>query len=427
MKRTLIVATTSYAGMGPYVSEIVNTFSPEDDICFFFHDYEDDFFRRNIKKDLHEKSVFYREANSSFNKLKSLILNNEGYEKLIFNFCKIKKIELVHYINGIPSIAVQNRMEKFGITVLSTVHDLVPHEAKKAWYKMLRQKIRYMRLNENLRKAKFLVTNSMEQYDNLKRKYPNKEIAFHSFPSLVTKDIAEGKDIPIELKNIIKPYILFFGRIEEYKGVHLLYQAFMESSLLQNMCNLVIAGSGQLGFTRVQDDDGVIFLNRYIKDSEVAYLYKNAHCVVYPYISATQSGVLSLAFFYQTPVLASDVTFFKGIIEKSGTGLLFENGNVEDLKHQLSTLMKLDTNAMKYKQNLYYKENYERNTIHTNLLNLYAMEWTETESNSNFQESKITNKDTMKKWIKADYETYEMQHPLAARFTYGENWELFAY
>ena len=43
MKRTLIVATTSYAGMGPYVSEIVNTFSPQEDVYFFFHDYEDDF------------------------------------------------------------------------------------------------------------------------------------------------------------------------------------------------------------------------------------------------------------------------------------------------------------------------------------------------------------------------------------------------
>lgn len=32
MKRVLIVATTSYAGMGPYVSGIVNTFLPNDDV-----------------------------------------------------------------------------------------------------------------------------------------------------------------------------------------------------------------------------------------------------------------------------------------------------------------------------------------------------------------------------------------------------------
>lgn len=30
MKRTLILSTTSYAGMGPYVSEIVNQFSTQD-------------------------------------------------------------------------------------------------------------------------------------------------------------------------------------------------------------------------------------------------------------------------------------------------------------------------------------------------------------------------------------------------------------
>lgn len=36
MKKVLIVATTSYAGMGPYVSGIVNTFLPNDDVYYFF-------------------------------------------------------------------------------------------------------------------------------------------------------------------------------------------------------------------------------------------------------------------------------------------------------------------------------------------------------------------------------------------------------
>lgn len=98
----------------------------------------------------------------------------------------------------------------------------------------------------------------------------------------------------------------------------------MESAELHDNYTLVVAGSGQLGFERVADEKNVVMINRYIKDSEVAYLYQHAQCVVYPYISATQSGVLSLAFYYQTPVLASNVPFFKSIIEPSGTGLLFE-------------------------------------------------------------------------------------------------------
>ena len=41
-------------------------------------------------------------------------------------------------------------------------------------------------------------TNSMEQYQILKKQYPDKEIAFHSFPSLVINDIRNGHDEPKE-------------------------------------------------------------------------------------------------------------------------------------------------------------------------------------------------------------------------------------
>ena len=375
--RTLIVATTSYAGMGPYVSEIVNTFSPEDDIYYFFHDYEDDFYRKNIKKDLHDKSIFFRQVISKKNKIINLITNRSAYDKKLLNNCKEKKIELVHYINEIPSLRMQSKYEDLGINVLSTVHDLYPHEAKKAWYKIFRQDIMHKRLHDNLIKAKYLITNSLEQYKILKKTYQDKYITYHSFPSLVTSEIEKGKDIPEEIANIKKPYILFFGRIEEYKGIHLLYDAFLKNEELHKNFALVIAGSGQIGFERSSDEKNVVFINRYIKDTEVGYLYKNANSVVYPYISATQSGVLSLAFYYQTPVLTSDVPFFKSILETSGTGIMFNTGDVNDLSSKLLTLTQMDTKVMKDKQAEYYKENYQGKSIRTNLLKIYSMEWTE--------------------------------------------------
>lgn len=39
----------------------------------------------------------------------------------------------------------------------------------------------------------------------------------------------------------------------------------------------------------------------------------------------------------------------------------------------------------------------------------------------------IRNKKQLKQWIKADFESYHMQHPWIARFSYGENWALFSY
>lgn len=371
MKRTLIVATTSYAGMGPYVSEIVNTFSPEDDVYFFFHDYEDDFFKRNIKKELHKKSVFFKQANSAINKLKELLLNSEGYDSLILDVCREFQIQMVHYINGLPSIKMQRCLEQNGINILSTVHDLSPHEAKKVWYKQFRQIVSYKRMKENLLAAKLLVTNSQNQYEELSRRFPEKKVYFHDFPSLVTSEIANGTKIPVELNHINKPYILFFGRIEEYKGIRLLFTAFCKSQELNNNYNLVIAGNGQLNIDTQKANSNVLFINRYIHDEEVAYMYKHAACVVYPYISATQSGVLSLAFYFKTPTLTSNVSFFRKIIEESQGGLMFENGDVDDLTEKIIALLHMDVSKMKQNQADYYRLNYNPQAIKNTLMDIY--------------------------------------------------------
>jgi len=372
MKRTLIVATTSYAGMGPYVSEIVNTFSPEDDVYFFFHDYEDDYYRKNIKPELYTKSVFYKEANSAVNKLKELIFNKPSYEWLIFDICEEYQIKLVHYINEIPSVKTQEKFENKGIQVLSTVHDLYPHEAKKVWYKQFRQNLSYKRLKENLLVAQLLVTNSHEQYEKLNNLFPEKKVYFHEFPSLVTPEITNGKKVPHELKDFNKPYILFFGRIEEYKGIRLLYAAFCKNQELNSNFKLVIAGNGQLNIDTQNANPNVLFINRYIQDEEIAYLYKHSACVVYPYISATQSGVLSLAFYFGIPTLTSNISFFKKIIEESQGGMLFENENVDDLADKLRTLLHMDVGKMKQCQADYYKCSYNPQAIKNTLMDIYC-------------------------------------------------------
>lgn len=371
MKRTLIVATTSYAGMGPYVSEIVNTFSPQDDVYFFFHDYEDDFFRKNVKKELHGKSVFYREANSPLVKISNLLTNKSSYDSKILHFCLEKKIEIIHFINGAPTKSMQCKFKQMGIILLSTVHDLETHEMDKAWYKMYRQRILNERLKENFELSERIVTNSMEQFTRLKEIYPDKKVFYHSFPSLVTNEIEQGKVIPEEMKKLKKPYILFFGRIEKYKGVDNLYKAFSANSELNKNYTLVIAGKGQLGVDGIAGDKNVLLIQRYIMDSEVAYLYKNAACVVYPYISATQSGVLSLAYYFGTPVLASDVPFFKNIIAPSQAGLLFELGNIKQLESQLIRILTTDVSDIKDREKEYYRTNYDGAALKQQLMEIY--------------------------------------------------------
>lgn len=371
MKRTLIVATTSYAGMGPYVSEIVNNFNINDDIYYFFHDYEDDFFFKNVKKELHAKSFFYKRANSKINKIIDLLPIKPKWHNIVLDICKRYDINIVHFINGPGDISLIKILEAKEIKCVSTIHDLHRHESRKEWYKEIRAKIRYKRLYKNFLFSKNVITNSAGQYKELKQNYNNKNVFYHSFPSLVSDVIKNGNDIAPELVNINKPYILFFGRIEEYKGISLLYKIFTETSDLYEHFYLVIAGKGSLPFNRASNEKNVIIMNRYIKDTEIANIYQNAACAVYPYISATQSGVLSLAYYFKTPILASDVPFFKDNLQQSKSGIVFKNRDIKDLKEKLLQLLNSDITAQVKNGKEYYNKCYDGISIKNKLIYIY--------------------------------------------------------
>lgn len=372
MHRILIVATTSYAGMGPYVAEIVNSFSGEEPIFFFFHDYEDNYFYKNIKRSLHQYSVFFKQPNSKGNKVREMLTGQYGYEHEIIQICHEKQIEVVHFINSPGTSFLYRKLSHVGIKVLGTIHDLHPHEACKAVHKLLRQYVSRIRMSHTITLINNLVTNAHNQESELKSQFPLKNIFFHDFPSLVTEVIRNGKEAPIELKNKDFPYILFFGRIEAYKGVNVLIEAFRKLEKWLGGQKLIIAGKGDM-HEIIEKDENILFINRYIKDSEIRYLYEHATCVVYPYISATQSGVLSLSSYFQVPVIASDIPFFSDVVEKENMGVLFKNGDAEDLVNKMRKLLadNFDVSVLKSGARQYYDNHFKKEIIRRQLLRIY--------------------------------------------------------
>jgi len=370
MNNVLIIATTSYAGMGPYVINIVNGFYQDDCVFFFFCEYDDWFFKKNINQELYCKSTFLYTPNTKWNKIRNVLPIKKKYHNSVIAFCKKNKIQVVHFINGPGDRILVKSLNCLNIVSVSTVHDLHPHECKKEWYKELFTRIKFKQLVKNLNVANNIITNSPTQYELLRRENSNKHVFFHDFPSLVTKAVAAGTKKIVELEKTEKPYILFFGRIEEYKGISLLYEAFITSPEINEKYNLLIAGEGKLPMSS-NNENNIIYLNRYIEDEEVAFLYLNASCVVYPYISATQSGVLSLAFFFKTPVLCSDVSFFKDIINRSAAGKLFKRGDVSDLKTKLIELLNINNNKMIENGIHYYENNYDKRAISEKLIQIY--------------------------------------------------------
>lgn len=100
-------------------------------------------------------------------------------------------------------------------------------------------------------------------------------------------------------------------------------------------------------------------------------MYRNASCVVYPYISATQSGVLSVASFFGTPIIASDLPFFKEVLGADYPHL-FPAGDHQALAEKLKRYYaEKSTDVEQFSRNL-YNEKYSLDKLKDNLLNIYS-------------------------------------------------------
>ena len=108
-----------------------------------------------------------------------------------------------------------------------------------------------------------------------------------------------------------KRVVLFFGFIRDYKGLDLLIDAF---GRLDDRYVLVIAGETYGTFdaydARIAASPlraNIRVFNDYIPDTRVPEFFSAADACVLPYKSATQSGITSIAYHFDLPVIATDV------------------------------------------------------------------------------------------------------------------------
>lgn len=155
--------------------------------------------------------------------------------------------------------------------------------------------------------------------------------------------------------------IAFVGRISKYKGLNILLQAF--SNVLKKLPNLklLIAGNGDVGdyeqdFDRLSNS---LELNvRWIADDEFAEIMSKVDFLVLPYLDATQSGIIPLAFAFGKPVIASNVG---GIPEQifPGTGVLVPAGNIGALEFEILKMYQFPNRISEMGYNSYVYANKE--------------------------------------------------------------------
>lgn len=226
-----------------------------------------------------------------------------------------------------PSLGVVAKKMNPNTKVISILHNVIPHEEKffdKAFTQyFLNKNDGFVALSEAVRKD--LLSLNPKKSEVALIKHP----IYNHFGAKLESEKAR-KNLKI---NPLKKTLLFFGFIRKYKGLDLLIAAFEQ---LDSTYQLVIAGECYGSFDSYQKQiDGskrkedIHVFNEYIKDEDVPVFFSAADVCVLPYLTATQSGITSIAFHFELPLIATNTGGLKEIIQHGKTGIIVDEIDVD--------------------------------------------------------------------------------------------------
>jgi glycosyltransferase involved in cell wall biosynthesis len=298
-----------------------------------------------------DQSQFVPEDNDQieviwYQRFKSLRPNNQEAKKIAEDIESQNPDLVIFCDDGIVSTQVLLVLKRQLKTILY-IHDVKPHLTRFTMYNYLKQILR----NKLQRKALgyadeiiLLSENSYQLFKQLQPAFLNKAlwmpIGAH-IPKVEEKIPLEWKDGHIQ-----QDYYLFFGRIDKYKGIINLLKAYDSISESQ-VPYLVIAGSGDLlpeENEYILKNDKIKLINRFIEDGEMLYLMKHSRTVVLPYLEASQSGVIPIAYYFGVPVIISNVPGLTEFVEDGKTGII-----CADIQEIENALLKMNNDHFREK------------------------------------------------------------------------------
>jgi glycosyltransferase involved in cell wall biosynthesis len=196
-----------------------------------------------------------------------------------------------------------------------TVHDPSPHLGDKE-----SQNTPQWLLDFGFRRAARLIVHAPQLKHALSTRLPVPESGIDVVPIVFCGDDTGQPNI-----NRDEHEVLFFGRIWPYKGIEYLIRAEPLITAQVPDAKIVIAGIGE-NFARYRammvHPGRFVIHNEYVSVEKRADLFRQASVVVLPYIEASQTGVIPLAYRFGKPVVATTVGGLPALVDDGETGLL---------------------------------------------------------------------------------------------------------
>lgn len=263
-----------------------------------------------------------------------------------------KKPDLVHIHNIYHQISpsILKTIKKFGLPIVMTVHDfklITPAYTLRADGKKMLHKNSFLAhfllfLEFNFHKLIGIYKNNVDLFIAPSDFVKNKLIEnnFDGKKIIVLPHFASSEKMEEQES---ENYILFFGRLDEGKGLDILIRAFAQ--IKNPNIKLKIAGAGpeeknlkklvcKLGIENRVEFAGLK------KENELKEIIKKCLFTIFPSRVHETFGLGILeSYACQKPVIASRAGSFSEIVRENQTGLLFEVDNIGELREKMENLL----------------------------------------------------------------------------------------
>jgi glycosyltransferase involved in cell wall biosynthesis len=226
-----------------------------------------------------------------------------------------------------PSLGyVAGKLRQTGTKVIAVIDNLIPHEKRPGDAQLTQYFLK--------RCDGFVVMSDVVERD-LQSIYPKADYLFHPHPLYDQFGAKMEKISALTQLNLPSNQrtILYFGLIRKYKGLDILIEAFDQ---LDKQYELLIVGEPYGDFSPYQqlidknrNRDRIHSVIRYVADDEVPLYFSAADVCVLPYRSATQSGVIAIAYHFDLPVIVTDVGGLKGTVKPYGAGIIVDKAEAK--------------------------------------------------------------------------------------------------
>ena len=224
-----------------------------------------------------------------------------------------------------PCLGTIGKLVKSHTKVLALTDNIIPHEKRIGDHVFTKY---FVKNCDGFIAMSKVVLNDLSIFtQNLNKAYSPHPM-YENYGDAISIDLARKK---LNL-NPHDKIILFFGLIRHYKGLDILLEALAAPEIKNQGIKLLIAGEFyddknfylQL-IKKLKLQDHVIVHDKFIPNDEVRDYFCASNLVAQTYRNATNSGVTMVGYFYEKPMLVTNVGGLSEIVPNEVCGYVVEN------------------------------------------------------------------------------------------------------